>query len=561
MRAVLHSINGRILLIPIIALAALLVVGLVSIRILANVTLAEHQARARVVTEAATKIVELYEDKAARGEMATAAAQAAAKDALRAVRYDGNEYIIVRDLDGVILVNGLFKKREGTPSMDNKDANGTYFGRDMIEAAKSGGAFTYYLWPKRPNTPPVRKATYSKLSPVWKWVVGSGVYLDDVDAAVWRNTELTIGIVAAVALVTLAVAFWLGRRITGPILKLTGTAHRLADGDLSTAVPALDRRDEIGTLAQAIAVLKARAIEAARLADDQDRVKAMAMNERKTAMRKLAEAFESSVKSVVDKMASSAVGLEAAANSMRAAASTANGETTAAAAAAEQTSTNVATVASATEELTASVHEISRQVAQSSQIASDAVAGTRRANADMTALAESAKRVGDIVALISGIADQTNLLALNATIEAARAGATGKGFAVVASEVKALAAQTAKATDEIQAKVGEIQTMTAAAVTALDGINGTVGRMNEITTAVASAVEEQGTATRGIAGNVQQAAAGTRAVSGNVATAQRAVAETGSIATDVLGAASTLSNEAERLRSEVAEFLASVRAA
>jgi methyl-accepting chemotaxis protein len=561
MRAALHSINGRILLIPLIALAALLVVGMVSIHIIANVTLVEHEARARVVTEAAAKIVEFYEGQAERGEMTTPAAQAAAKDALRAVRYDDNEYIIVRGLDGVILVNGLFKKREGTPSIDNKDSNGTYFGREMIAAAQAGGAFSYYLWPKRPNTPPIRKATYSKLTPGWKWVVGSGVYLDEVDAAVWRNAELTIGIVGAVALVTFAVALWLGRRITRPILDLSGTAHRLADGDLSIAVPALGRRDEIGIMAQAIAVLKERAVEAARLTGEQDRLKATAIDERKSAMRKLADAFESSVKGVVDKMASSAVGLEAAANSMRAAASTANGETTAAAAAAEQTSGNVATVAAATEQLSASVHEISRQVAQSSQIASDAVAGTERANADMTALADSAKRVGDIVALISGIADQTNLLALNATIEAARAGAAGKGFAVVASEVKALASQTAKATDDIQAKVGEIQTMTVTAVTALDGINGTVGRMNQITAAVASAVEEQGAATRGIAGNVQQAAAGTQAVSRNVTTAQRAVAETGTIATNVLGAAGTLSGEAERLRSEVAEFLATVRAA
>ena len=557
----LRSINGRILLIPLIALAALLVVGVVSIRIIGDVTLAEHQARARVVTEAMVKIVEFYEDKTARGEMPIAQAQAAAKEALRAVRYDGTEYVIVRNLEGVILVNGGFPKREGAQSNDNKDANGVYFSREMTKAAQAGGGFSYYLWPKRPNTPPIRKATYSQLTPGWKWVIASGVYLDEVDAAVWRNTELTIGIVAAVALVTFAVAFWLGRRITRPILDLSGTAHRLADGDLSIAVPALDRRDEIGTMAQAIAVLKERAVEAARLADEQGRLKAAAIDERKSAMRKLADAFESSVKSVVDKMASSATGLEAAANSMRAAASTANGETTAAAAAAEQTSANVATVASATEQLSASVQEISRQVAQSSQIASDAVSGTERANADMTALADSAKRVGDIVALISGIADQTNLLALNATIEAARAGEAGKGFAVVASEVKALASQTAKATDDIQAKVGEIQTMTVTAVTALDGINGTVGRMNEITAAVASAVEEQGAATRGIAGNVQQAAAGTRAVSGNVTTAQRAVAETGTIATNVLGAAGTLSSEAERLRSEVAEFLANVRAA
>jgi len=561
MRAALQSINARILLIPLVALVALLVVGFVSIRIIGNVTLVEHEARARAVTEAMTAIVEFYETKAARGEMPLAAAQEAAKEALRAVRYDGSEYVIVRNIDGIILVNGGFPKREGTQSNDNKDANGVYFSREMTKAAEAGGGFSYYLWPKRPNTPPLRKATYSKLTRGWKWVIGSGVYLDDVDAAVWRNAELTLGIVAIVALISFAVALWLGRRITSPLLRLTRSTHRLADGDLSITVPGLGRRDEIGTMAQAVAVLQERAVEAGRLGAEQDRLKATAVEERQNAMRKLADGFESSVKGVVDKMASSASELEASANSMRAAAGTANGETTAAAAAAEQTSANVATVASATEELSSSVQEISRQVAQSSQIATEAVAGTQRANADMTKLADSAKSVGDIVALISGIAGQTNLLALNATIEAARAGEAGKGFAVVASEVKALATQTAKATDEIQAKVAEIQAMTGNAVTALHGVGETVGRMNELTAAVAAAVEQQGAATRGIAGNVQQAAAGTRQVSGNVGTAQRAVAQTGDIATNVLGAAGMLTKEAERLKAEVAQFLAGVRVA
>jgi methyl-accepting chemotaxis protein len=560
-RAALHSIKSRILLTPFIALVALIGVGVVAVRTIGNITLIEHEARARAVTEAATKIVEFFEAKATAGEMSKDAAQAAAKEVLRAIRFDGDEYVIARGLDGVIVINGLFKDREGAASIDNKDSNGTAFARDMIAAAQAGGGFNYYLWPKAPNTPPARKATYSLLSKDWKWVVGSGVYLSEVEAAVWDNATRIMSIVAGVALVSFGIALWLGRRITAPILRLTEVTHRLADGDLSVTVSGIDRRDEIGTMAQAVAVLKERSAEATRLAAEQDRVKQEAAQERQRTMRTLADGFEASVKAVADGMASSAVEMKTSADAMTGAAATADEETTAAAAAAEQTSANVGTVASATEELSTSVQEISRQVAASSQIASDAVAEAERANTAMAALAESAKRVGDVVALINGIARQTNLLALNATIEAARAGAHGKGFAIVASEVKSLATQTATATQEIQTTVAAIQSMTGTAVTAIEAIGTTVARMNEITATVAAAVEEQGVATREIASNVQQAAEGTRQVSGNVATAQRAVAQTGSVAAGVLGTAGTLSQEAERLQTEVARFLAGVRTA
>jgi methyl-accepting chemotaxis protein len=558
---VFHSINSRILLIPIIALMALIVAGLVSIQTIANVTLQEHQARARAVADASAKIVEYYEGKAARGEMTEQAAQEVAKEALRAIRYDGNEYVIARRVDGLIVVNGLFKNREGTPSLDNKDANGTLFSADMIKTAEAGGGFTYYLWPKTPNMPPVRKATYSQLTKGWKWVVGSGVYLDEVEAATWASALNTAWMIGAMAVLTFALAFWLGRRITRPILKLTDVTHRLAEGDTAATVPEVDRRDEIGTMAQAIAILKDRSAEATRLAADQDRLKADAVLERQAAMHKLADGFEASVKSVVDAMAASATDMKNSANSMSRAAATTSGETSAAAAAAEETSTNVGTVAAATEELSSSIQEISRQIAQSSLIASNAVSEADRANQTMASLENSAKRVGDIVALISGIAEQTNLLALNATIEAARAGEAGKGFAVVASEVKSLATQTAKATEEIQATVAAIQSMTGTAVTAIQGIGGIVARMNEITGAVAAAAEEQGAATSEIAGNIQQAASSAKQVSGSVTTAQGAASETGAIADNVLGAAGRLSVEAERLKSEVTGFLAQVRAA
>ncbi|WP_428486198.1 methyl-accepting chemotaxis protein [Rhodopila sp.] len=561
MRTAFHSINRRILLLPVISLIALVLVGAVSVHTLSDVTLNEHQARARAVTEAATKIVDSFEVRAAKGEMTEEAAQTAARAVLRAIRYDGNEYLSVLRTDGTLLVNGLFPNREGAQSLEDKDANGTYFSRERINQAAAGGGYVYYLWPRAKGTPPARKVAYAMQSQGWKWVVSSGIYLEEVDATV-RNNILHIGaVVAAVALLTFGLALWLGRRITRPILTLKDAVHQLASGDLSVTVPGQDRRDEIGTMAQAIAVLREKSAEAAHLAVEQDRLKADAARERQTAMRNMADGFEASVKSMVDGMATAAAGMEASAGTMHSAAAAADSDTIQAATAAEQTSSNVATAAAATEELSASIHEISRQITQSAQVASSAVAEAGRANAAMTELAGAARRVGDIVGLISGIAGQTNLLALNATIEAARAGEAGKGFAVVASEVKSLATQTARATDEINSTVGNIQSMTGTALTAIQAISDTVTRMSEITATVAAAVEEQGAATQEIARGVQQAADGTRQVSGSVATAHQAVAETGTVAATVLAAAGMLTGEAARLKTEVGGFLAGVRAA
>ena len=558
----LRGINGRIFVLAVVAMVALAAVGLVSVRTIATVTLSEHEARARVVAEAATKIVEALEARAVKGELSQEAAQTAAKEALRAMRFDGTEYVTARTPDGTIVIHGQMPTREGFQTINDKDVNGVAYGRDILNSAEAGGGFSYYSWPKVPNTPPVRKVMYStKATGAWKWIVSSGIYLDDVDTAVWSNALRTAGTIAALALVTFGLAFWLGRRITRPILGLSAATNRLAEGDLSVVVPSLERKDEIGTMAKAIEVLKEKSAEAARLRDEQERLKAAAAEERQGTLRKLADGFETSVKRMVDRMAGSATEMEASANAMTGTAAEANKEATSAAAAAEQTKTNVSTVAAATEELSSSIGEIARQVTQSSQIAGGAVGDAERTNKAMAELAESAKRVGAIVELISGIASQTNLLALNATIEAARAGEAGKGFAVVASEVKSLATQTAKATEEIQAKVAEIQSMTGTAVTAIHGIGETVGHMNEIATTIASAVEQQGAATREISGNVHQAAEGTRQVSGNVAAAQRATTETGSAAGTVLTAAGSLSRDAAELRTEVERFLEGVRAA
>jgi len=208
-----------------------------------------------------------------------------------------------------------------------------------------------------------------------------------------------------------------------------------------------------------------------------------------------------------------------------------------------------------------SISEISRQVAQSTQIAGAAVAEVNSANEKVQGLADAAQKIGDVVALITDIADQTNLLALNATIEAARAGDAGKGFAVVASEVKNLANQTAKATEEISSQIGDIQSATEEAVTAIGSIGGTITQMSEIASTIAAAVEEQGAATQEISRNVEQAAAGTGEVSSNIQGVNQAAVEAGASSTQVLSAADELAKNSEVLNSEVTKFMAGVRAA
>ncbi|MEE8629147.1 MULTISPECIES: methyl-accepting chemotaxis protein [Methylobacterium] len=371
-------------------------------------------------------------------------------------------------------------------------------------------------------------------------------------------TFLGVMLVAAAAIAGAAWIVLAG--VSTPLTRITGQMRALSDGDLAVAVTDGGKRDEIGTLARALQVFK-DALIAKREADRAAAGEADAKLRRAAHLDGLMRAFETRVTALSRGVATAAAGMESAAGSMAATAEATTGQSVTVAAVAEQTSANVQTVASATEELAASIQEITGQVGLSARMAVAAREETQRTDAVVQSLATGVRAIGDVIGLISGIAAQTNLLALNATIEAARAGPAGRGFAVVAAEVKALAEQTAKATEEIAAQIGVIQAGTGGAVEAIAAIGRRIGEMDSIATGVAAAMEEQGAATQEIARNVQEASRGTLTVTQSIATVRDGAGRTGDAAAEVLGAAQAMSRSAEELQREVIGFLGEVRAA
>ncbi|MHC2105958.1 methyl-accepting chemotaxis protein [Methylobacterium sp.] len=377
-------------------------------------------------------------------------------------------------------------------------------------------------------------------------------------------TRLSLMIVSALGMLAGAVlaAFIAMVGITRPLDRLVAVLQRMAKGEIEAEIKEAARKDEIGAVGKAVEGIKAMvARKAAEEAEVRRVAEEAAAAARKQTMLELADGFERAVGGIVGLVSSSATELQATAQSMTASATQTATQSTTVAAAAEEAAANVQTVAAAAEELGSSVQEIGRQVLGSAGLAQSAVGEADQTHHLVQALSQAATRIGDMVGLISNIAGQTNLLALNATIEAARAGEAGRGFAVVASEVKELAAQTAKATEEISQQIGQIQGVTGQAVTAIGGITARIREIDSVATSIAAAVEEQGAATQEIVRNVAQAATGTNEVTSNIAGVAQASEDTGAAASQVLNAAGELSRQSEHLGAEVSRFLSTVRAA
>jgi methyl-accepting chemotaxis protein len=549
------------------ALIGLSFIGLLGIAVLDSRELAsslkqQKQIELKHLAELALGIVKEEHAASQKGDIAVADAQKRAMIRVAALRYGNNDYFWINDMQPRMVMHPMKPELNGSDLSANKDPNGKVLFVDFVNVVRKDGAgFVSYEWPKPGFERPQPKLSYVVGFAPWNWVIGTGVYIDDLDAQTWASTERSLIAAGLVLLLALGVSMFVARGITRPLQRMTGAMKDLAGGKLDVEVPGIGRRDEVGEMADAVEVFKNNASARGELEAEQKETEGRAVARRKADMDRLANEFEGAVGQIVETVSSASSELEASAGTLTSTAERAQELTTMVAAASEEASTNVQSVASATEEMASSVNEISRQVQESARMAGEAVDQARHTNDRVGELSKAAARIGDVVELINSIAGQTNLLALNATIEAARAGEAGRGFAVVASEVKALAEQTAKATGEIGLQITGIQSATEESVNAIKEIRGTIEKLSEISSAIAAAVEQQGAATQEISRNVQQAAHGTQQVSSHITDVQRGASETGSASSLVHSAARSLSGESNRLKLEVGKFLNSVRAA
>ncbi len=379
-------------------------------------------------------------------------------------------------------------------------------------------------------------------------------------AAAMQVVMMTIAATVLLAVLGIAIAFFIGRSVSRPVVAMTSAMRELADGNTAITVPGRERSDEIGAMAGAVEVFRQNAIERERLTSESEKEQ-LQRAERQRAVETLIAEFRDSVGAMLEGVTGNMQQMRDTAHNLTMIASQTADLTEQTASASEDSSSNASTAAEAAESLNGAINEIARAVGMTTEVVGRATQAADHTNTRVASLSEAAQRIGDVIGLIQEIAEQTNLLALNATIEAARAGEAGKGFAVVAAEVKNLADQTAKATQEISGQISAIQGSTKDAVSNIEQIAGIMKEVSEHTTSIAAAVEEQGASTDEITRNVQRSAQSSRQVAGNIESVKASTDETNQSADRVLHSADAATDETRKLRRAIDTFLERVAAA
>ena len=558
-----RSIGAKLAIMTLVGVICMALVAACVLLVARNQLVTERTERAHAIVDATWQMADTFQKEAAAGKMTDAEAKARFFAAASAIRYEANtNYLFIYDYEtGIAQASGL-TALVGKDMRGVKDANGLPFASMLMDIARRGEGSLRYTFPRSNTDPtPLDKVAFARGFAPWHLMIGTAEYMSEVDDSFWSMVRTASIVIVVLMLLSIAIAWMITRSVIRPLSGLKGRMASLSTGDIEAPVAHADRSDEIGQMARTVEVFRGAMIETNRMREEQVATEARQTQQRKADMNRLADQFESEVGEIITLVSTAAGQLETSASTLSKTADTVQKVSHRAANASSDASASVHSVAAASEELASSVAEISRQVDASARIAGEAVDQAQKTDSRISQLSQAAARIGDVVDLIKNIAEQTNLLALNATIEAARAGEAGRGFAVVAAEVKSLAEQTAKATGEISQQIADIQSATEDSVVAIKEIGATIGRISEISSTIASAVEEQGAATQEISRNVQRAAEGTSQGAADISDVQRGVSETGAASSEVLTAAQSLSNESNRLKREVAQFMNTVRAA
>lgn len=470
-----------------------------------------------------------------------------AKKAVAQLRYGpkGQDYFWINDMNATMIMHPIKPELDGKDLSANKDPNGKRLFMEFVDVCRDKGeGFVDYMWPMPGHEAPVPKLSYVKLFQPWGWIVGTGIYLDDVDRAV-QSKEAEIKAAVAVqrngligsmlimlVLTGVGVAL-ISKRITRPIVSASQMLKDIArgEGDLTRRL-LVESSDEVGEMAKWFNVF---------IENVQRIVRSMADNARQVT------ASSADLNTIAEQMTEGAGQTSDKAKTVAGAAEEMSANMHGVAAAMEQAASNVGMVAAAAEEMTATIKEIAHNTEKARSITGDAVNQAGHASSQVTELGRAAQEIGEVIETITEISEQVNLLALNATIEAARAGEAGKGFAVVANEIKDLARQTAAATGEIKSRIEGIQNSTAGTVTEIGHITRVVNEVNEIVSTIATAVEQQSVTTNEIAGNVAQAAQGIEEVNLNVAQSSSVSSEISRDIAEVTQAAAEISNSSAQI--------------
>ncbi len=477
----------------------------------------EKQTNVSNLVQEAISLLASYEKQVNAGTLTKEEAQKQAAELIAAIRYNEKDYIWINDLTPQMVMHPIKPEMNGKDLSENKDPNGKLLFMEMVKVCKDKGkGFVEYAWAKPGNSNAVPKMSYVELYSSWGWIVGTGIYIDDVDTQM-QKIMFGIGIALCILMaLTIFLALFIARSITIPASVLVKQTAQVAKGELDIQI-LCSSNDEIGQLANSFKVMtenfRSIIIDIINGVDELT----SSSNDLAAASRQIS----SSAHDTADKSSSVAAATEEMSANVQSVA-----------AAMEQSTCNVNMVASASEEMTSTINEIAHNAEKARSISEEAVNQSRLTSEKMAVLGESAIKIGKVTEAITEISEQTNLLALNATIEAARAGEAGKGFAVVANEIKELARQTASATVDIKNQISEMQITTSMAVTDIEKNSAVISEIHNVINGIATAVEEQSAASTEIANNISQASQGIAEVNENVAQTTVVVAD---ITRDIAG--------------------------